>query len=302
MGAPLILSVLLASSSAEPSPTPEPEPTAVTPTAVTPSEPATAVTPSEPDESPAPTEGPLATSPLSPGATQPEPTEVDVVAPRIVAPFGMGGSGGVELDPAPHRPPPRYRGTGMFVGAGIVGAAGGIVKLIGTYTALVDIDNEFACVGRCGVIAVRRWSTVGTPLLAASAGLLGGGMAMRGRLRAHDDRFHDLPEDQRPNPRMPIMAGLGWGLLGGGVGLWAITRPAFLYGCKSETCIVGGWESTYYVSGALIIAGAVLGPYATAYRSYTKRIGREAKGEAKAVSIVPSLAPGYSGLSLAGRF
>jgi hypothetical protein len=301
MGAPLILSVLLASSPAEPSPTPAPAPTIVTPSEPAAPEPAAP----EPEESPAPApthEGPLATSPLSAGATSPAGSEGDVVAPRIVAPFGAGGSGVVEIDTRPHRPPPKHRGTGMFVAAGIVGAAGGILKLIGTYSAIMDVNNPFACTGRCGVIQVRRWSTVGTPLLAASAGLLGGGMAMRGRVRAHDDRFHDLPEDQQPNPRMPIMAGLGWGLLGGGVGLWAVTRPAFLYGCKSETCIVAGWETTYYVSGALILAGAVLGPYATAHRSYTKRLGREAKGEAKAVSLAPSLAPGYGGLSLAGRF
>jgi hypothetical protein len=87
---------------------------------------------------------------------------------------------------------------------------------------------------------------------------------------------------------------VGIGLLGGGLGLWALSRALFLpiaEACPSSRCAYTTLETTFWISAGSIFAGAAHLAYATGYSRAAAR-----------VSVAPSLGPGFAGLGLAGRF
>lgn len=285
------------SAPAEPSATP---PEAADPVAPppTPAEPGT----TSPTTPPPLDEEPPLTSPLAPGpdaTTSVEPVPEEAITPVFDVPTSRP-----ETSPPSNRktlPPPRNRGTGMFVAAAIVGTIGSAYKLAGTIRSIHEVrtNTDPLCpIDWCGWDELIGHSVVGTPLLIAGAGLLGGGMGMRGRYRAHEELFGNVPAHRKPTGRMPLRERLGWGLAGGGVGLWAVSRVVGYWGCSTEACTIGLWESTYYLSGAAIAAGMVLGPYATAHRRYSKRY----ESLARQTSLMPVVSSQYAGLSLSGRF
>lgn len=87
---------------------------------------------------------------------------------------------------------------------------------------------------------------------------------------------------------------LGWGLLGGGLSLWAITRAAalpVLRACETNGCAYGYLESTYWLGAVTVVPGVVLTGLAAGERAAARRL-----------SVVPTVGPGWRGLSLGGRF
>lgn len=87
---------------------------------------------------------------------------------------------------------------------------------------------------------------------------------------------------------------VGWGLLGGGLSLWAVTRalgPTVLRSCQTNGCAYGYLESTYWVSLGATISGAVMVGLTAGERRIDRRI-----------SATPMLGPHTRGLALGGRF
>ncbi|MEX1368477.1 MAG: hypothetical protein AB1Z98_35425 [Nannocystaceae bacterium] len=87
---------------------------------------------------------------------------------------------------------------------------------------------------------------------------------------------------------------LGWGLLGGGLSLWAVTRAIALpvvRGCETNGCAYGYLEATYWASLGLTIPGVVIVGMAAGERRIDRRI-----------TAVPLLGPGVRGLAAGGRF
>ena len=151
-----------------------------------------------------------------------------------------------------------------------------------------------------------RWS-VGSFVMATTfqnvptlvgIGLLGGGSYYRAR--AHGRRF-DHPSSRRNKRR-------AWGLIGGGVGLWGLSRALFLpwtRACRSNACAYGYLEPTYFVSAGLVITGVVLATRESGF----ERAEAEEKADyiklhsqRQAPILSPVVGPGFQGLSLSGRF
>lgn len=133
----------------------------------------------------------------------------------------------------------------------------------------------------------------------AGIGLLGGGLYREAR--AHGRRFRHPPS--RRNKR------IGWGLLGGGLGLWALSRATFLpwtKACRSNGCAYGYLESSYFLSAGMVITGAAIVARqrgferAEAYEdaNYIEIAGRRRR----APSLTPVVSPTFQGLSVSGRF
>jgi hypothetical protein len=133
----------------------------------------------------------------------------------------------------------------------------------------------------------------------AGIGLLGGGLYREAR--AHGRRFQHPPS--RRNKR------IGWGLLGGGLGLWALSRATFLpwtKACRSNGCAYGYLESSYFLSAGMVIAGTALVARqrgferAEAYEdaNYIEIAGRRRR----APNVTPVVSPTFQGLSVSGRF
>lgn len=87
---------------------------------------------------------------------------------------------------------------------------------------------------------------------------------------------------------------IGWGLLGGGLSLWALTRAIglpVLRHCPTNGCAYGYLESTYWASLGVAIPGAIMVGRAAGERRIDRRI-----------SATPMLGPHMRGLALGGRF
>lgn len=151
-----------------------------------------------------------------------------------------------------------------------------------------------------------RWS-VGSFVMATTfqnvptlvgIGLLGGGSYHRAR--AHGRRFNH-PSSRRNKRR-------AWGLIGGGVGLWGLSRALFLpwtRACQSNACAYGYLEPSYFVSAGLVISGVVLATRESGF----ERAEAEEKADyiklhsqRQAPTLTPVVGPGFQGLSLSGRF
>ncbi len=132
----------------------------------------------------------------------------------------------------------------------------------------------------------------------AGIGLLGGGSYYEAR--AHGRRF-DHPSSRRTKRA-------AWGLLGGGLGLWAVSRALFVpwtRACQSNACAYGYLEPTYFVSAGLVVTGVVL----LARESGFARAEAEEKADYIKIrarrptpTLSPIVTPGFQGLSLSGRF
>lgn len=176
----------------------------------------------------------------------------------------------------------------MLIAASAVGLTGMLLRVITTVSVIRSMQ-------------IPNASPIGTtingalfydPLLATGLGLAGGGMARRGRLDAHNEQFEGTPA---PRPRRHK---LGWGLFGGGVAVWSLTRIVGLSSCRTDQdCAARVWEVGYYVSLAGTIPGVIMGGYATGYEGYRKRFGHLAN-----VSVTPIAHRNAWGLAVSGRF
>lgn len=120
-------------------------------------------------------------------------------------------------------------------------------------------------------------------------GLLGGGAYREGH---EAGALRGLLPDRRKRQ-------LGLGLLGGGLGLWALSRAIFypwVSACRTNGCAYGLLESTYYTSAGLVIAGLRL----TLRQAGITRAKHER--DADYIHITPVFSPTFRGLALTRRF
>lgn len=218
-------------------------------------------------------------------AEPPPPAEVAgppaSASPVVVAPRPEPTPELVERpEPRVDVPPPRYRGRGMLIAAGVLGTAGFGIKV---WSSAMAGGDPFVLLG-AGVLH--------NPLVGTAIGLLGGGMGMLGHYDAHRMLFDHEPSKRK---RRTI---LGWSLFGAGAGVWALTRAYGALGCSDTDCTVAVWEAGYYVSLAATVPGMAMGAYGSGYRSYTNRF----RGLVGRVSVAPLASRNAWGLSLSGRF
>ena len=251
-----------------PAPGTEPPPSSLAPAPVTPPGAEPPAEPETPEEVPA------------------EPVEqtppVQVVAPPPVLPAGPPPEADLAVKNAP--PAPTRTGRGMLIAAGVVGTVGAIVKISSSVGAARNADTQ----SPVGTLVAGGY--LYNPLIGTALGLAIGGMARRGQVDAHAELFENTPATRKRRFR------LGWGLFGGGVGLWVITRAAgFL--CSTERCTANVWEAGYYGSLMGTIPGAVMGGYASGFRSYEKKFQHLAN-----VSVSPLAHRNGWGVSVSARF
>jgi len=247
---------------------------------------------------------------LSPGATSTAPAPAvapatvavapvapaPVVAPPTPAPFA---SGSTQSSTAPEIQPPRYRGIGLFIAGGVIGAVGLPFKIIATTsdTRLArEIDrgtyDPDVCIESCYV--GFGFNIISTPLLVTSAGLIGGGMTMHGRWAAHRDAARGLPllDARRTN----LMIGLGLGAIGAGIGAFVVSRFA-MANTQSDGQWIARREIGWWAALAGIYGGSGVAGYGVGYRSARRKLDRRLQ-----TNLVPMLTPHVVGLGLSGRF
>ncbi|MEM6292078.1 MAG: hypothetical protein AAGA54_12460 [Myxococcota bacterium] len=320
---------------------PESEPTATEPApsrpaSPAPSKPATPVAkpeaPAEPTSQPAappPAEGtfsiPKTEEPPQPASTgpapepaapppdakaNPRPSEGPAAAPRIGEPSDAPPPAFLQLPP-PSRPP--YRGTGLFIGAGVAFAVALTEQIIahrlvknrcidpigrGDFDTGEDIGEAVTgCApGVLPALALRVHSDIG---LLAAISLTTAGAMTRGNADAYDDVFGAAPRRRQ-------VAGLriaGIGLVGAGVVSWLSTGAAswgVVGSCGTARCVNGGRLMAFItrdVSAAMVASGAGMLAFAETYRRRHDGYTRD-----RALSIGPAISRGQFGLRAGGRF
>ncbi len=285
-----------------PEPTPPPEGTFSIPTTEPPPQPTTL----GPPPAPAPAENPRA---------QPDPPQDEgpTAAPRIGAlPSAEDppASAYAQLPP-PVRPP--YRGTGLFIGAGIAFTVALTEQIIahrlvktrcidpigrGEIDTADDVGEVFqTCApGVLPALALRVHSDIG---LLAAVGLATAGGMTRGNADAYADVFD-------PPGRRRTVAGLriaGISLIGAGVVSWLTTGAAawgVVGNCGDARCVNRGRLMGFItrdVSAAMVASGAGLLGFAETYRRRHNDYTRD-----RALSIGPTLSLQGAGVRVGGRF
>ena len=285
--------------------------------------------PPKPTEPPAPEpepgQDPLADEALAGDpVAEPPPTEetVSTEAPRLGPddefrdPTELGpDEEGPRLPKLPPPPRPTFRGTGLYIGAGVVFAAA-IAEQVAAHAiftrdcirplATEDItDEDISELQNCGstsipALALRLEADLN---LLLAIGLTAGGSAMRARRDAWDD-VH------RPNPKARRILAYeisGASLLAAGLVVW-ISSAAGTWGsitkCETVNCITGNRIAAFTlreVAAGMGAAGAGLLTYGIQqprrvyeYRALSIGLPRP--------TIVPRVGPKEAGLAIAGRF
>jgi hypothetical protein len=175
----------------------------------------------------------------------------------------------------------------MLIAASVVGIAGMVFRVATSVAVFRSMRIEHGA----PITTTISGALFYDPLLGTALGLAGSGMARRGRLAAHDELFEGTP------PKRARRAKLGWGLFGGGVGLWTITRVVGLAGCRNQDCTGRVWETGYYLSLAGTVPGVIMGGYASGYNGYRRRFGHLAN-----LGVAPIAHRDAWGLAVSGRF
>lgn len=224
--------------------------------------------------------------PLPPVQTLP-PVEDPVmpVPPPELAP-GLAGaelhSGWVAVKP------PRWRGTGLFIGAG---------ALLGSAIIFQLVDG-LVC-GDCGTGVTER------VFLAASMGLAAGGGVMKGHADAYDDT---ALRRKRPDTRPILIAGaalVGVGAVVGLVndGLW--WRCVINGSGPYQTSDGLGWHDCRYdLTRGLLDLGAASTAAGLGMLSWSLSYRRDARAyeRARVIGLRPTLGRDRLGVSVGGRF
>jgi hypothetical protein len=294
------LSLALAPAAA---PTPAPAPSEMTEPADGPVAAEPSSTPPVPGSDVAPIEAepeaePVATPPASapqtpaPAPLAPAPTVVVPLAPAS-SPLGSTASPAATLE----APPPRFRGIGLFVAGGVLGAVGLPFKIIATSsdTRLArEIDSGTydpeVCVEGCYVGFL--FNIVSMPLIVSSAGLLGGGLSMHGRWAAHRDATRGLTGARRTR----LMTGLGVGAIGAGLAAFLGTRLT-LRNTTTDGQYIARRELGWWTLTAGLYAGSGLLGYSLGYEAGRRKLPRRVQAQ-----VAPLLSPQLVGLGVAGRF
>jgi len=223
------------------------------------------------------------------GAVPSEPAEVagpppsEVAPPITVQPPPMAE---IEVPRAPPPPPPS-NGRGLLIGAAVTGVIGGVIRIATTVGVIRDIRGSSSD----PIVTTMTGSFFYSPFIATAVGLAGGGMGRRGRFDAHNELFEGKPASRQRRP------GLGWGLFGGGVGVWLVTRIAGMTACPTDACVGRVWETGYYLSLAGTVPGVIMGAYGSGFNGYHKRFRHLAD-----VTVAPMAHRGAWGMGVSGRF
>ena len=295
---------------AEPTPA-QPEPEVAEPT---PAEGGFSIPTRQEPPQPENTGPPPAPTPATEGS-KPAPPRADgpTAAPRIgEAPASDLPPDAAALKlPPPARPP--YRGTGLFIGAGVAFAVALTEQIIahrlvktrcidpigrGEYDTSEDVGEVFTgCApGVLPAFALRVHSDIG---LLVAVGLATAGGMTRGNHDAYGDVF-DPPGRRREVAGLRIA---GISLIGAGMVSWLTTGAAswgVVGNCGSARCVNAGRLMGFItrdVSAAMVASGAGMLGFAEAYRRRHDGYSRD-----RLLSIGPSLSFQGAGLRLSGRF
>jgi hypothetical protein len=253
----------------------------------------------------APTEAEPETPATTPATTPPDsapqtPAPAPLAAPTVVAPLAPASSPlGSATAPAAtlEVPPPRFRGIGLFVAGGVLGAVGLPFKIIATSSdarVAREIDSGTydpdVCVESCYVGFL--FNIVSMPLLVTSAGLLGGGLSMHGRWAAHRDATRGLTGARRTR----LMTGLGVGAIGAGLAAFLGTRLT-LRNTTTDGQYIARRELGWWTLTAGLYAGAGLLGYSLGYEAGRRKLPRRVQAQ-----VAPLLSPQLVGLGVTGRF
>lgn len=167
---------------------------------------------------------------------------------------------------------------GVLTGVGVLGRIG--LEVFWSTAAQLHPRAPFGMWSVPNVAFLTNWNSA--MFLGPGLGLLAGGAYRRGRYEAGLGR----PRDAR---RMRLV---GAALLGGGLGLWALTRALMLpiaRACPSNACFYTTLETTFWISAGATFAGVGHLAYAQGYLR-----GR--------IQAAPALGPGFTGLAVRGSF
>ncbi|WAS90228.1 hypothetical protein [Nannocystis punicea] len=194
--------------------------------------------------------------------------------------------------PVPEASPGRKAktGRGLLIAGGVLTGLGvvGRIALEAYWSTAAQIvpTDPFARWSTANLVFVTNWNNL--MFFGPGLGLLTAGAYRRG---AHEASLGKVRDAQR-------MRRVGIGLLGGGLGLWVLSRALFLpiaEACPSNRCAYTTLETTFWIGAGAIFAGAAHLAYGTGYL----RAGARARVR---VQVAPSFGPGFGGLALAGRF
>lgn len=234
-----------------------------------------------------------ATQPVAPESTAPTSTTpastiaADPSADPVPA-YGPVAAPALDPGPAPGqlRPePPLYDGRGLLIGAGVLGLAniGLVAARLGLSLGEPTAEQEHT---RFILTAVA------TPIdLAAGIGLAASGGWLRGRQDGYRTAFAGTP-------RLRSVAFTSSGiviLVMGAVG-WASAWTPW-HGDASLDGRGGGSLVVESVGSLLLMGGSGLVAYGVSWDKHTRRYGRT-----RPVGVRPTLAPGFVGLAVGGRF
>jgi hypothetical protein len=195
-----------------------------------------------------------------------------------------------EVVPAPRYPVDTTRtGRGLLATGGVLLGLGAVGRLAieGFWAgpARLEAREPF---GQWSLPNIAFFTTFANVLVVPGMVVTGLGARRHGAWRVASGARADDPVRTRRNAR------LGWGLLGGGLALWAVTRAValpVLRACETNGCAYGYLESTYWLGLGAAVPGIVLVGLAAGERRAARRF-----------TAVPTLTPGWRGLSLGGRF
>jgi hypothetical protein len=183
---------------------------------------------------------------------------------------------------------PRRRGTGLIAtGAALTGiGVAGRFALEGFWFGVVGLDPK-ARFGTWSVANIALVTNMNNVFVLSGAGLLAGGLFRRGRWAAAKGR--------QPYGRLASkgMRRLGWSLFGAGIGAWVVSRwlsMVVIDECRTNACVYGFLESTYWLSAALAIPGLALAAHAEGFSQRAQ------------MALQPLPVRGGGGLQLGGRF
>lgn len=265
-----------------------------------------AVDPPQPDGAPSEAE---AEAPSAKGAGAPLPP-ADAKAPRIDDGDGSQEEGVPRWQIPPPRKPP-FRGTGLYIGAGVTFAIALTEQIVahimvkrncidpiarGDYADAEDVGEVVAgCApGVLPAVALRLNADLA---LLATIGLAAGGSGVRGTSQAYGDVFGSKPERRLTGIRAAGIVLLGTGLVtwfGTGAGGWA-----WLGRCDSGRCANNARLFSFLtrdVSAAMVASGAGMLTFAEVYRRRYDSFLRD-----RALSAGPSISQGFYGFSIGGR-
>ncbi len=224
---------------------------------------------------------PLATS-VTPG---PAPIEASAVP---LAPAGPVPPPVVELGPTPGalRPePPPHDGRGLLIAAGVMGGVN--IGLVAARLALGLGEPTVA-----GEQARLILTVVATPIdVAAGIGLAAGGGHLRGRSDGYRSAFDGVPK-----LRASAFTGSGVALMVMGAIGWASAWTPW-HGDASLEARGGGSLVVESIGSLLMMGGTGLVAYGVSWKRHTLLYSRS-----RPLGLRPTLAPGFVGLALGGRF